>query len=541
MLLLWAYPIRAEKQQIVRVADFGAIPDDGIDDTAAIQRAVAACGPGATLVFEKGTYDLLPKEGSRRPGYIGILLEGLKNFTIEGNGATLAMGSAGPSATFRAENCQNLTIRNMNFKTSEQTHLGGYVTATGDNYIDVRPTGPYIPREDVVEAVFGFDPQNMCLSGERLDVYQLRENMKARVMENGDLRVFLKNKIAMPRKELAVVVRYRAYGSACLSISHSTDVTLSGLNIYSVSGMGVIMDYCEDMVIKDCKVMIEPGSGLWLSANSDATHFKNCRGKIEISDCSFENMGDDAVNIHNFYSRVIGVVSPDSFTLDLNTRRITMPRVGDVLEIGTPDRGMVAVDSVVVKSIQTLDGGKLLITTQRKLPKKFGKDYVVGNATCTPRAIIRNCIVRGNRARGFLIQTRDVIVQGCTFDRCSAAAIHVTADVGYWCEGISTRNVTICDNKILGCNFSAASGAGAINIFASNGMFNDPAANETTPVHRNITISNNLFDDNMGYCINVSAAENVKITDNHVISMDKGFVNICEGVRGVEIKENTMP
>lgn len=40
------------------VRDFGAIPDDGIDDHAAIRRAIDSSRPGQRVTFEPGTYDL---------------------------------------------------------------------------------------------------------------------------------------------------------------------------------------------------------------------------------------------------------------------------------------------------------------------------------------------------------------------------------------------------------------------------------------------------------------------------------------------------
>jgi opacity protein-like surface antigen len=40
----------------LHVRDFGAIPDDGKDDTDAVQKAVDAAQPGDTIHFDKGVY-----------------------------------------------------------------------------------------------------------------------------------------------------------------------------------------------------------------------------------------------------------------------------------------------------------------------------------------------------------------------------------------------------------------------------------------------------------------------------------------------------
>ncbi len=62
------------------VLDFGAVPDDGRDDTAALRRALAAMAPGETLVVPGGTYrysDVLVMEtpGVRLVGRDGATLE----------------------------------------------------------------------------------------------------------------------------------------------------------------------------------------------------------------------------------------------------------------------------------------------------------------------------------------------------------------------------------------------------------------------------------------------------------------------------------
>src|SRR5687767_6187762 len=42
----------------VNVADFGAAPNDGADDTAAIQAAINASAAGDTIQFASGVYDI---------------------------------------------------------------------------------------------------------------------------------------------------------------------------------------------------------------------------------------------------------------------------------------------------------------------------------------------------------------------------------------------------------------------------------------------------------------------------------------------------
>ena len=53
--------------QVVSVTDFGAVPDDGRDDTRALRRAAEYCRthPGTTLVMPAGVYRLRDAEAER--------------------------------------------------------------------------------------------------------------------------------------------------------------------------------------------------------------------------------------------------------------------------------------------------------------------------------------------------------------------------------------------------------------------------------------------------------------------------------------------
>src|SRR5579872_143625 len=66
----------------ISVTNFGAIPNNGGDDTAAIQAAVNASSPGDTIFFPSGTYNLSNE----------IFLKG--NRTYQGTDGTVIDGSA---------------------------------------------------------------------------------------------------------------------------------------------------------------------------------------------------------------------------------------------------------------------------------------------------------------------------------------------------------------------------------------------------------------------------------------------------------------
>ncbi|MGC3978967.1 MAG: hypothetical protein QM751_12520 [Paludibacteraceae bacterium] len=68
--------------------------------------------------------------------------------------------------------------------------------------------------------------------------------------------------------------------------------------------MGVIAEKTGNISLNKVNICRRPGSNRILSVTADATHFCNCKGKVTIENCLFENMLDDACNMHGTYTKV---------------------------------------------------------------------------------------------------------------------------------------------------------------------------------------------------------------------------------------------
>lgn len=134
----------------VWVSSFGAVPDDGLYDTAAIQLGVDSLLPGDTLLFDPGTYLIHSNLGIRLKDNIRLVMEGAtlvapnvngrkcRIFTIEpGKGITLSggtlVGSRAGSPTWGvgifASDAEDLVIENM---TLRDFYFDG-ILLTGNN------------------------------------------------------------------------------------------------------------------------------------------------------------------------------------------------------------------------------------------------------------------------------------------------------------------------------------------------------------------------------------------------------------------------
>jgi len=127
----------AEAQTVADVAAFGAVPDDGQDDTDAFLAAlkeVARTG-ARQLVFHAGRYDL---EAGRNPENAQLLfaLSNLNGLTIDGGGAELMV--KGATSLFSFVNCRDITLRNFSVDCARAPFSVGEVVAAEPRWFDVR-------------------------------------------------------------------------------------------------------------------------------------------------------------------------------------------------------------------------------------------------------------------------------------------------------------------------------------------------------------------------------------------------------------------
>ena len=131
----------------IKVADFGAKPNDNIDDTPSIISAIESCRnkKNSKLVFEPGIYDVFgskkDKQGNWDPS---IAISGINNMTIEGNGSEFVGHNY--SSMFHFVNCNNIKILDLSVDWDPLPYTQGKVIRADTNYIDIEVIAPFIEK-----------------------------------------------------------------------------------------------------------------------------------------------------------------------------------------------------------------------------------------------------------------------------------------------------------------------------------------------------------------------------------------------------------
>jgi len=339
-------------------------------------------------------------------------------------------------------------------------------------------------------------------------------------------------------KNQTLAFRTTTYGPPVIQFVNCSNLILEDIVIEKAPGMGLHFKNCTNVILR--RIRFPAPSDAPFSANADATHFRECRGMIQFENCSFERMGDDAINVHGTYARLTDVVSTNTFEYATGRGDVDWPapaaKGGDVVSIHHPTNpfGKPLVQGVVLSSQSGSEDKRLQITLDSPISEDLPKDSVVWNQSTSPSLLVTKCKFLNNRARGILIQSSNARIEDNWFQGMTGPAIKVTCDVGRWWESGPTTNIVIRNNYISDCNDGPGSAEGAITVNADA-----PGLKPIAGVHRNIEISGNRIRDVGGMGIFVSSAANVRIFQNRLSTATPPFIQIRDST-DVVMKENSM-
>ncbi|CAF4000745.1 unnamed protein product [Rotaria sp. Silwood2] len=364
------------KGKIYLVSNYGAYPNDDLDDTNGIQLAINEAINDefvSNIVFGYDIYSISST----------ILIFNAANLTRRGEGInqTFLIGYNQVSIFF-AQYCQGLKLTSFSIDYNSLPFTAGYIVNVDDKYVHIQVVP--LHQADInrqVQAILRYDPiQN------EISFCILRLPLRSSTQ-------FLKGD--------PVVARYVIYGQDI------TDITIQSITIYTSWGMGFVTLRAKRLNINNYYVL--PQNGRWMSIIVDCMHFTDTREYVSISDSKCQAMGDDATN----WTDPLDVGVGTSLEFSNNQQPFTVH-----------DNGTIAL--LIFNS-----------TNSRKIIFTNPVSVNVGDWACvanTPTLTIRNFTVAHNRARGVLLETRNIDIRQSLFYRTSGPAVLIQPSM-YWHEG----------------------------------------------------------------------------------------------------------
>lgn len=510
-------------EKVFNVADYGIKPntENATPLFACMMQDVADCKTDKPIVirFDSGTYHFYETELSLREYYIsnhdqenpkkvGMALEHLRNVTIDGQGADFVFhGRMLPVSLIHSENC---TLKNfsIDFARPHIVQVEVLENKGKDGIVfELAPYYNYRITED--EGFETFEADAVCRPFTGIAFEPDTKHILYRTSDlNCDLsivkptaksRVLYAPKWQDERLKKGTLVALRTYHrpAPAVFLSEDKNVTLKNVKIHYAEGMGVLAQLCKNILLDSVSVCLKDSSRCF-TTQADATHFSGCKGKIVSKNGLYENMMDDAINVHGTYLKLLSVVNDSTVEaayMHPQTWGFKWGDAGDSVQFIKSETMDVLPTFYKIKTItpKNKNAKEFVITFDKPLAEELYAKEAFGmeNLTWTPSVEFLNNVVRNNRARGALFSTpREVKVLNNTFDHVSGAAILLCGDCNGWYETGACRNVLISGNKFENVLTSLFQFTNAvISIYPEIPCLEK----QNTYFHRNITITDNLF------------------------------------------------
>ena len=484
------------------------------DMVPAIFQTLEECNDDTVIKFPEGEYHFWPEFAFEKHYYISNNRHGLKrvafpligkkNVTIDGGGSRFVFH--GEIVPFVVENSEQITLKNFSVDWERPFYSEGVITQADRSSVTLeidRALYPYhFENGEMIfdgegwarsfsEGVFEIDSKTGApayLSGDAMGL-GITKDLGVEEVSDGVIRF---NKKFPHVPTVGNILLLRHYRRCCpgIHLKRSKDTWLENITLHHAGGMGVIGQFCENVTVRNSKVT--PSEGRHFSVTVDATHFVNCRGKIQLENCLFEGQLDDPCNVHGINTRVKKILDPHTVITELvhhEQHGVDIGFPGDQMSF-SDNETLLSYAENRIEQVEWINAQYSRITFKQELPKNLQIGHVLENRNWTPDFTMSGCICRNNRARGCLISTPGEVVVENNRIASSGAGVKVSGDANYWFESGAVRNVSIRNNEFSDCCYGPVGWGRAVIEIDPEVL--DPVGNPEC-FHRNIRIENNQF------------------------------------------------
>ncbi|HEX8548885.1 MAG TPA: right-handed parallel beta-helix repeat-containing protein, partial [Cytophagaceae bacterium] len=313
---------------------------------------------------------------------------------------------------------------------------------------------------------------------------------------------------------------------------NSDDINLSNINIYHAGSMGLIAEKSKNVTLDRFNVTIAPGSKRLMSSAADATHFAGCRGLVSITNCLFENMHDDGVNIHGVYALLENTIDEHTVAFKLNHVQqfgFEFAVKGDSVRL-VERATLTPYATLVVKDIKKINEEYSYLIFSENINTLIKPNSAIENVSCYPaNVIIKGCTIKNNRARGILISTSGKVEITNNYFSNEMAGIVIGGDANFWWESGPVNNVLIKNNKFYNCCTSKSDQA----VVMVDPIILKPDQSKSY-FERNIVIEGNTFETFDNPILKVKSTNGLRFVNNRIIQT-KTFKPFYANVPGINV------
>ncbi|HIZ03249.1 MAG TPA: right-handed parallel beta-helix repeat-containing protein [Candidatus Borkfalkia avistercoris] len=528
--------------KIIKAADHGVNGTDKLDDTLALEKALDAVrdaakdGSSVILELPEGDLDFIEGMSPEHPDY-AIVIDGIDNLTVRGSNTNLYFH--GTFKPFHITDCKNFRATGFNIDWGRVPFSMGKIVETDGRTFKIKVDEGY-PVDDSTEimGMLEYNARTNAPLSNGNDIYYNVEYV--RYLGEQTLEIRFTNAYKASPAGTIVILRHQIYSYDAFTVQRCENAYFEHVNVYSAPGMAFMGQENENLYFNDFNVMLKPGTDRLMSVTADGIHLMETAGEVVVTNSLFENCGDDALNVHGFYSTLKEITNGRKTIHIVNERDYNFsPAAGDTLAVVNretlTEKCTLTVESVAKSKT---DNG-FDVTFAEALPEGVETGDMVVNKSHAAEVTFSNNIVRNKRCRGILIQSAaGGVVEHNLFYNLTDAGILLTSDTSEWYEAMPTSDLIIRNNKFISTNLSGGARA-AITAYC----YGPDGAEGEAGIMKNISAENNLIANSgcagVMYCGVSDSSFTHNIISNVGLVQNKVGV-IMRKVKAISITKNEV-
>lgn len=541
---------------IYEVSQFGLAKNIATGVTEALRQMQ----PGDTLHFPKGEYHFykdycqsLMVHTSNTDSFqfpkktFGILLQDMENVTIDGDGSVFVFhGNISAIGMIR---CQSVRLQNFTIRYACPTNVELNVIAKNGHTITYQVPESQSFYMDGGSVVF-FEQSPFT----KKNYWEMRNNEKSycavrhqgeKVFREADQPFFglhrtrrtgartLEVWSLRPKNyqvgETVALSKNKCRETAGVFCWECRDLDFEQITVHYLHGFGWLIQMCRD--VRFHQVDFVPDAQHHVCSFADCIHVCGCKGKVTITDCSFTQAHDDAINIHGAFLRFVRQIDAHTAVFQFVHRQQGGYRgffPGDGVRFYYRNSLQACGQPNTVTAVEDdMDHKTCTLSFAEPLPgdidAKFRgqQNVVIENVSYCPDVEISGCSIHAIPTRGILCTTGGKVdIYHNTFDHVYMSNLFISNDANDWYESGPVRDMQIHDNvfhmpprlqKKLWSTFAAI----LVEPVTLGGKV-------TGPIHSGIRIFNNQITLTDGYALWSKGAADIEIDDReHPIYIQK--------------------
>lgn len=448
------------------------------------------------------------------PLYFG----GLKNVTVEGNGARFVLHGKATNAVIT--DCENFKMKNLEITAvnpnlhemkvigkgdgfvdyeidsgSEYEISGGRLYFTGKDYrFDAMQNSltawwnAHIPADNQDKISRVSHPLRSCRAVEETAPHKVRVTCSdASKFSKGDIYY-----IFDVRRQYAGIF-----------VDRCKDITLEKIKQRFSYSLALVVQNTENVTVDSVEFAPEKDSGRLMCSVADFIQICMCRGQVTVKNSYFDGAGDDCLNVHGFHYRIVKKKG-NKITVKYihpQSHGFNPLRAGDEISFVNP-LTLLECGRTRITASETVNEREICLTVENAKKAKRGR--VIEDISACPDVIFSGNTYTRIITRGLLLTTRGkVVIENNRFISNTMSGILLSDDARSWYESGACRDVTVRNNIFDYC------GENGILIKPENLIHRGA-------VHKNIKIIDNTFKKCEKACFYIKSTSDVELKGNDI-------------------------